>query len=256
MSELLKEVQYHLDKGNNVLKETIKHPTTGAPILQEGLFFGFKAGSLSFIERIYGTKHDFHWEFKTNVVQSNTHNTQRGIQILEAIKYEIENGKGKFSKVPTMVGTTAIQFLEEMFDRFDNIVQELKGRRDKRPPLIMNDEYDVQYLLQALLRMHFDDIRPEDYVPDYAGSASRIDFGLRAHNIVVEAKMTRPSLKNKEIGEQLVVDIKRYRNYPYCKVLYCFVYDPSRLVTNPRGLENDLFESDDDFKAITVIRPH
>jgi len=43
--------------------------------------------------------------------------------------------------------------------------------------------------------------------------------------------------------------------HPDCKKLVCFVYDPDGWVANPRGLENDLNSSDEDFECKVLIVP-
>jgi hypothetical protein len=68
----------------------------------------------------------------------------------------------------------------------------------------VGDEYDVQYLLQGCLRGLFDDVRPEDPSPSRAGASTRIDFVLKEEQIVVEAKMTRDGLGERQIADQLI----------------------------------------------------
>ena len=65
----------------------------------------------------------------------------------------------------------------------------------------VDDEYDVQYLTHALLLLDFEDVRPEEWTPSYAGGSSRMDFLMKAEKIVLEVKKTRKGLKAKEIGE-------------------------------------------------------
>jgi hypothetical protein len=114
----------------------------------------------------------------------------------------------------------------------------------------------VQDLLQALLRLHFDDVRPEEWTPSYAGGASRMDFLLKNEQVVIEAKMVRSSLGERQIGEQLIVDAARYRAHPDCKALVCFVYDPEAHLRNPRGIEADLAKlSAKDLNVIAIIAP-
>jgi hypothetical protein len=88
--------------------------------------------------------------------------------------------------------------------------------------------------------LFFDDIRPEEYAPSYAGGSSRMDFLLKNELSVLETKMTRKGLAAKQIGEQLIVDIDRYQSHPHCKFLFCLVYDPEHRIYNPPGLEADL----------------
>lgn len=86
----------------------------------------------------------------------------------------------------------------------------------------------------------FDDVRSEEYAPSYAGGASRIDFLLKAEGIAIEVKMASSKLRDKQVGEQLLVDIARYQAHSSCTNLVCFVYDPDANIKNPAGLEADL----------------
>ena len=94
--------------------------------------------------------------------------------------------------------------------------------------------------MHALLKLEFDDIRAEDYTPTYAGGASRLDFRLPAERCAIEVKMTRDTLKEKKLGEELIIDIARYAAAPEVKTLYCFIYDPGDHIVNPDGLKADL----------------
>ena len=67
-----------------------------------------------------------------------------------------------------------------------------------------------------------------------------MDFLLKDEQLVIEVKKTRASIRDKQVGEQLIVDIAKYKEHPDCKTLVCFVYDPEGLISNPTGLENDL----------------
>jgi hypothetical protein len=138
--------------------------------------------------------------------------------------------------------------VEQLVRRFPLIAHQLTQRRrhkvngvlQARETLTIADEYDVQDLLHALLWSLFDDIRAEEWTPSYAGRSARVDFLLKKEQVVLEAKMTRPDLQDGQIGEELIIDIARYRALPDCKTLIAFVYDPDRYISNPRGLEDDL----------------
>ena len=69
-----------------------------------------------------------------------------------------------------------------------------------------------------------------------------MDFLLPEIETVVETKMTRPNLSAKQLGEQLIIDIAKYKKHPACRTLFCLVYDPDGRISNPRGVENDLKE--------------
>lgn len=145
--------------------------------------------------------------------------------------------------------------IEHICSRFHLVAKQLRTRYSDRESLIVNDEYDVQDLLHALLKVNFEDIRPEEWTPSYAGASSRVDFLLKEEQIIVEVKKTRETLKAKHVGEQLIVDIQRYRAHPDCKKLICFVYDPDGWVANPRGLESDLSRKEDEFEVKVLIVP-
>ena len=131
----------------------------------------------------------------------------------------------------------------------------MRERREQRPTLDEADEYDVQDLFHALLTIYFDDIRKEEWTPTYAGSASRMDFLLPEIEAVVEIKMTRSTLSTKQLGEQLIVDIAKYKKHPMCRTLFCVVYDPDGRISNPRGVENDLSEENDRMMTRVTIVP-
>lgn len=140
--------------------------------------------------------------------------------------------------------------------KFHVVARQLRIRHNGRPTLEIEDEYDVQDLLHSLLKIYFDDVRPEEWTPSYAGGSSIIDFLLKKEKIVIEVKKTRKKLTDKAIGEQLLIDISKYRKHPDCKTLICFIYDPEERIGNPNGMQNDLNQlSDDDMNIITIIEP-
>ncbi len=149
----------------------------------------------------------------------------------------------------------AIISLERILTRFHIVARLLKKRHDDRETIAIEDEYDVQDLLHALLRTAFDDVRPEEYVPSYAGSASRVDFLLKVEQIVVETKMASKTLRDKQIGEQLIIDMKRYQTHPDCKYLMCLVYDPDNWINNANALENDLTGKQDKISVKVFVVP-
>lgn len=145
--------------------------------------------------------------------------------------------------------------VERICTRFHLVAKQLGTRHAQRETLHIKDEYDTQYLLHALLHVHFDDIRAEEWTPSYAGSGSRVDFLLKNESIVIEVKKTRSTLKAKDIGAELIVDSQRYRSHPDCNKLFCFVYDPEGWISNPRGLENDLNKQEQGFEMKVIIVP-
>jgi hypothetical protein len=139
--------------------------------------------------------------------------------------------------------------------RFPLFAERLRIRQRQRTPFEIKDEYDVQDLLHAILRLHFDDVRPEEVTPSYAGSSSRVDFHLPKERIVVEAKMTRSNLGQKEVADELIIDANRYRTVPGVETLICLVYDPERRCQNPTALERDVEASGVHLRVRAVVCP-
>lgn len=138
------------------------------------------------------------------------------------------------------VSNDAITTIETLARKFPTIAQQLKSRYNGRPTITITDEYDVQDLFHALLRMFFDDVRAEDSTERYGAKNYRIDFVLKQEETVVEIKMTRPNLNGKKIQDQLAIDIDAYRKHSSCKNLVAFIYDPERYIENPVGFEIDV----------------
>lgn len=82
-------------------------------------------------------------------------------------------------KVVPEISLNPIDFVCLLCDRFQFVVRQLRDTRKDRISLDIKDEYDVQYLFQALLQLNFEDIRPEETTPTYAGGSAKMDFLLK-----------------------------------------------------------------------------
>jgi len=109
--------------------------------------------------------------------------------------------------------------------------------------------------MRALLILHFEDVRPEEVTPSVGGKSGRMDFLLKGERLVVETKMTRRGLDQKAVGDELIIDMRRYRAHPDYRTLVCFVYDPGGFCHAPAALENDLSDQDGDFRTVVVVCP-
>ncbi len=151
-------------------------------------------------------------------------------------------------------------YLNNLLSRFHIFAKQLERKPHKKSSfyslnLKINNEYDVQHLLHTILKLKFDDIRVEEYTPSYAGGSTKMDFLLKDYQIVIETKVTSESLRDKEIGKQLIQDIAKYTAHQDCKTLYCFIYDPDGQIINPDGLIKDLSKDDEDLNVIIIINP-
>ena len=148
------------------------------------------------------------------------------------------------------------RLIKRILANFDKVARQLRRRHDDRAPYQIADEYDVQDLLHAILRAYFEDVRPEEYTPSYAGASSRVDFLLKDEQALIEVKFATPKLREKQIGDQLIIDIKKYQAHPDCTALYCLVYDPGGNIRNPIGFERDLSGEHDKLTATVMVVPN
>lgn len=155
-----------------------------------------------------------------------------------------------------LIGRAHTSQLEKVYricDRLSSVARQLQERYGDRDTIEINDEYDVQDLFHALLKLYFDDIREEEWAPSYAGKSPRIDFLLKQETIAVEIKITRSGRGNDDILEELSEDKEHYRAHPDCEFLVCYVHDPGYEISNPAGFEEDLSEDTDKLTTEVIV---
>jgi len=248
----VERLEHLIAKGDAVLRTHRPNPPNviGFPTLDPGAFTEWRTQALACLVSMLGDGHVYVEDFKRQIKRPYQGTVDAGIGILKAIKEDI--AAGNLDNAPEQ---SPLLLLEQICSRFHLVARQLRSRHDGRATLDLQDEYDVQDLMHALLFLHFVDIRPEEYTPSYAGKASRMDFLLKQESIVIELKMTRAGLGPKELSTQLIEDIERYKTHPDCRALMCFVYDPTGLIPNPRGIETDLHRDDGQFPVRVLIRP-
>ena len=182
--------------------------------------------------------------------------TMRHPPTLYCLKTEVSHHElaDRFGKLLDEGLSNGIARIERVLLRFDRIVAQLRKRHEGRPTLEVSDEYDVQDLLHSLLLIPFNDVRREEWTPSSVGAASRMDFLLSEPGLALETKVARGRHTDRLIGEELTIDVAKYRGHDGCSAIVCFVYDPDRVLKNPNGLERDLEElSLPDFRVAAVV---
>lgn len=106
-------------------------------------------------------------------------------------------------------------------------------------PIIIQNEYDVQYIFQSILSLFYDDVRPEEPGGKRAGSGSKADFWIPQENTIIECKYIKPDLTREKLKGQIDKDSRDYQTRKDWKTIIFFIYDPQRLLAHPRGFEND-----------------
>ncbi|MDP1769090.1 MAG: hypothetical protein Q8L74_09845 [Nitrospirota bacterium] len=148
-----------------------------------------------------------------------------------------------------------LDLVKGLCSRFHAVARQLRLRGEHRATLSVEDEFDAQDLLHAILRTHFDDIGTDEWAPSYAAGSPRTTFLLNNGRLAVLVKKTRPGLSAKDLTAQLKIDADRYRSHERCATLLCFMYDPEGRIGNPRGLEADLTSVSDSFIIDVLVAP-
>lgn len=144
---------------------------------------------------------------------------------------------------------------------FPNAIKSITlKRRKNHDKFVIRDEYDVQDLLQIVLKSLFPKIIPEENTPQVGGKTERADFIFKELGIILEIKMIKESDKDeKEFIKQMKIDIESYYRYNP-KYLIFFIYDPQNKTTNKNhfyDLQGTTEKNDDTgvykYEVITIL---
>lgn len=252
-AQVLEELEALVKEGKEKILPTKWYPdgVIGAYYYVDGtIYAGWHTKGLIFLKLFLSETDDFVQKF-IKCTENYFSKAKAAISVLESLIEYINKG---FVIVDDQDHVDLDLELRRIFNRFHRISRQLRSRHENRATISIEDEYDVQDLLHALLKLYFDDIRPEEWTPSYAGKSARMDFLLKKEKTVIEVKKTRQGLADKELGDQLIVDVDRYKVHPDCQKLVCFVYDPEGRIGNPDGLMSDLNAQHQGFAEV-IIEP-
>jgi hypothetical protein len=148
-----------------------------------------------------------------------------------------------------------LSLIRKVCQRFHSVVRQLRLRKDYRPTIEVEDEYDLQDLLCALLKVEFDEVATDEWTPPYTGGASRTTLLVNRDQIAIVAKKTGPGLTAKELTDQVLADAAHYRTQGRCSTLFCFVYDPEGRIGSPKRLETTLTSVSEHCRIEVLVAP-
>jgi hypothetical protein len=151
--------------------------------------------------------------------------------------------------------TDALAVAKKLCQRFHVVARQLRLRGEYRSTVNVEDECDVQDLMHALLRQHFDDIGTDEWTPGYSNGTPRTTYLLDHDRLAIVVKKTKTGLSRKDLADQVRIDVERYRERGRCTHLLCFIYDPEGRIGNPRGLESELTTASEHFTVDVFVGP-
>lgn len=148
--------------------------------------------------------------------------------------------RDRYELLPNLQESHRTSLLINILDSFPIVAKRLQKRSHGRASFAIENEYDVQDLLFVAIRSIFDDARTEEWTPQLAGRARRIDVVVPAADAVVEVKYVRDARHAKTVVDELMVDIESYHAHPHCEKLLVLVWDPQGHIADPVALGSDL----------------
>lgn len=159
------------------------------------------------------------------------------------------------SALDSAIDQDPLHLIRKVCHRFHTVARHLRLRKDYRPTLEVDDDYDLQDLLCALLKVEFDEVATDEWTPPYSGGASRMTLLVNRDRIAVVAKKTRSGLTTKELADQVAVDSAYYQAQGRCSTLFCFMYDPEGRIGSPKRLETTLTGASEHCRIEVLVAP-
>ena len=257
---LLQELTELIARGEEIAKNATYYPKLRMTYCDSTDFYAWRSEIFTLLQKFNLNKSEYYvaiYDFKKPIPPTihniYPENVEFVIKQLTCLRSQIQKDLVSFDEANTKPSSS--DDLENILNKFHSVARQLRTRYKERETLTIKDEYDVQDLLHALLLLHFDDVRAEEWTPSYAGGCERMDFLLKDLQTVIEVKKTRETMNAKKLGEELIIDIEKYQVHQDCKQIYCFVYDPEGYLGNPTAIKNDLEKAHDGFVKI-FIRPN
>lgn len=131
-----------------------------------------------------------------------------------------------------------VALIEQICKRMPYAARILLNRQRKgKISYTIEDEYDVQDLLHALLRAYLKYSVQEDPLPKVSGTrASRADISIEELGILIEIKYVRSPDDQKTIFDDFSRDVLLYTSWPHLKTLLYVIYNSGDL-RDPEALE-------------------
>jgi len=122
-----------------------------------------------------------------------------------------------------------LQTVLRICERLPMSAKALTDRQRDKPDYTVDDEYDVQDLLMAVMKAYFKYIIQEDPMNKIGSSSGRADFSIEELGIVIEVKFARRAGDQKRIEEEFAVDQNLYSTWSHLKHFVYVVYGANKL---------------------------
>lgn len=143
---------------------------------------------------------------------------------LDSVIEQLELKLRHSGAAPKLAPSAEIQLILLLCSRLNHSAKILNRRRAGKQPFEITDEYDVQDLLQAILRAYFKYSISEEPISKLSGSSSRADFAIQDLGVIIEAKYVHGPNEQDRINKQFAEDVQSYSQWPYLEHFFYVVY--------------------------------
>lgn len=204
--------------------------------VSEELLLGWKVKVKNLLSNVCGEESQYFKDFENEEKLPRWSNYDE-FTALKAVflsaKDDFENGC-----LPSIKILSDVDLVEQICKRIAKSAGILSTRKRKnKKPYLIEDEYDVQDLLQAILRAYLKYSVQEDPLSKVAGtSSSRADISIEELGILIELKYVRSPDDGKKILEDFSNDLVLYSAWKPLETLFFVIYNSSYL-QDPDALE-------------------
>lgn len=151
--------------------------------VDKGLQMGFRTGSLSFIKSLYGDSHIFYQDFNTQLMGQYDTATQAGINILKAIRHEID--QDWLTTISQIVSA-------EIFSDFLEMADHLLEHKYKDPAAVIIGSVLEEHIRQLCKNHGIDTtfLKGGDMVPKKADTMNADLAKASVYNLMVQKNVT------------------------------------------------------------------
>src|SRR4051794_9154632 len=115
--------------------------------------------------------------------------------------------------------------LETVLRRLPDAIRQLRDRHDGRSTLRVEDVYDLEDFVRAVLHLHFDDVRCERRTPRYS-QGMRTDFVVGPERIAVGVKLVDTAADVERVAAEVRDDVAYYERQTDRGGFVALIFDP------------------------------
>ena len=122
------------------------------------------------------------------------------------------------------------------------------GIKEHLTGFVIENEYDLQKLMIAMLSPVFPDVRAES-VQDSGHHAVRKDIIIDSDSAVIELKCTRENMTERQLSEEIAADMIHYE----CRRLFFYIYDKAEIIHNMVSFKETYESKSIDGKSVMIF---